>query len=99
MSATSTSRKSTLAKALLYVALGGLILHLAHSVLGLGGSGLDWLLDRSLYYGLVVCAGAACFVMFTENRRLLAETLAEAIRATLDDRTQARGEAVPAMLG
>jgi diguanylate cyclase (GGDEF)-like protein len=78
MSAPGTPQISTLAKALLSVALAGLVLHVAHSTLGLGGSGLDWLLDRSLYYGLVACAGGACVLMFAENRRLLAASLAEA---------------------
>ena len=78
MSPSTTPPISTFAKALLAAALVGLILHFAHSALGLGGSSLDWLLDRSLYYGLVVCAGAACALMITENRRLLAASRAEA---------------------
>jgi diguanylate cyclase (GGDEF)-like protein len=78
LSASDPPQKSTLAKALLYVAAAGLILYAAHSFLGLGGSGLDWLLDRSLYYGIVVCTAAACIVMFSENRRLLAASRVEA---------------------
>ena len=78
MPATGTPQISTLAKALLSVALVGLLLHLAHTALGLGGEGLDWLLDRSLYYGVVVCAAGACVLMFAENRRLLAASRAEA---------------------
>ena len=78
MPAPGTPQISTLAKALLSVALVGLLLHLAHTALGLGGEGLDWLLDRSLYYGVVVCAAGACVLMFAENRRLLAASRAEA---------------------
>ena len=78
MSATDSPQKSTLAKALLYVAGAGLALHAAHQFLGLGGSGLDWLLDRSLYYGLAVCAAGASVVMFRENKRLLEASRAEA---------------------
>jgi hypothetical protein len=76
LSATATPPNSIFAKALLTGALVGLIVHVAHSAFGLGGSSLDWLLDRSLYYGLVVCAGAACGLMITENRRLLAASRA-----------------------
>jgi diguanylate cyclase (GGDEF)-like protein len=78
MSAPKTPKISTVAKALLSVAFAGLMVHLAHEMLGLGGSGLDWLMDRSLYYGVVVCAGGACVLMFAENRRLLAASRAEA---------------------
>jgi two-component system, cell cycle response regulator len=78
LSATGVLQKSAVAKALFTVALVGLILHVAHSVLGLGGSGLDWLLDRSLYYGVVVCAAGACALMLGENRRLLIASRAEA---------------------
>jgi two-component system cell cycle response regulator len=78
LSATDSPQKSTLAKALLYVAGVGLALHAAHQFLGLGGSGLDWLLDRSLYYGLAVCAAGASVVMFRENKRLLETSRAEA---------------------
>jgi two-component system, cell cycle response regulator len=78
LSATGEPQKSALAKALFTIALVGLMLHLGHSVLGLGGSGLDWLLDRSLYYGVVACGAAACALMFSENRRLLIASRAEA---------------------
>jgi two-component system cell cycle response regulator len=78
MSAPGLPKIPTLAKALLSVALVGLVLHVAHSALGLGGSGLDWLLDRSLYYGLVVCAAGACALLFAENHRLLAASRTEA---------------------
>ena len=63
---------------LLYVAVIGLVVHVLHSTAGVGGSGLDWLLDRSLYYGLVVCAAGACALMFSENRRLLGVSRTEA---------------------
>jgi two-component system, cell cycle response regulator len=63
---------------LLYVALAALILHVLHAAFGLGGSGLDWLLGRSLYYALVACAAGACALMFTENRTLLIVSRAEA---------------------
>jgi diguanylate cyclase (GGDEF)-like protein len=78
LAAIGAPQKSALAKALFTVALAGLILHVGHSMLGLGGSGLDWLLDRSLYYGVVLCGAAACGLMFSENRRLLIATRAEA---------------------
>jgi two-component system, cell cycle response regulator len=70
--------KSLIARALLYAALAGLAVHILHESFGLGGSGLDWLLDRSLYYGLVASAAGACALMFGENRRLLGESRAEA---------------------
>jgi two-component system cell cycle response regulator len=70
--------RSLIARVLLFVALAALILHVLHEVFGLGGSGLDWLLGRSMYYGLVVCAAGACALMFSENRTLLVASLAEA---------------------
>jgi two-component system, cell cycle response regulator len=78
LSATSTPKKSGLAKGLLCIAVAGLVVHLAHQLFGLGGSALDWLLDRTVYYGVLVCAAVACVLMFGENRRLLALSRAEA---------------------
>jgi two-component system, cell cycle response regulator len=69
--------KHTLAKVLLYVALVGLILHGAHAVSGFGGAQVDWLLDRSLAV-LLIFAAVACTLMFSENRRLLTASRAEA---------------------
>jgi diguanylate cyclase (GGDEF)-like protein len=70
--------RSLIARALLYVALVALILHILHAAFGLGGSGLDWLLGRSLYYALFACAAGACALMFSENRTLLIASRVEA---------------------
>jgi two-component system, cell cycle response regulator len=70
--------KSLIARVLLYAALAGLILHILHWAIGLGGSGLDWLLGRSLYYGMVVCAAGAAALMISANRALLKDSRAEA---------------------
>src|SRR3954466_7829217 len=78
VSAIGALPKSLIARVLLCVALIGLVVHVLHSAFGLGGSSLDWLLDRSLYYGLVVCAAGACALMFSENRRLLIASRSEA---------------------
>jgi diguanylate cyclase (GGDEF)-like protein len=78
LSATDQLQKQALAKTLLFVVLAGLILHVAHRALGLGGSELGWLLDRSLYYGVGACAAVACVLMFRENSRLLETSRAEA---------------------
>src|SRR3954453_1738850 len=78
VSAIGALPKSLIARVLLCVALVGLVVHVVHSALGLGGSGLDWLLDRSLYYALVVCAAGACALMLGENRSLLAASRLEA---------------------
>jgi two-component system, cell cycle response regulator len=77
LSAASPPQTPTLARALLYVALAGLILNVTHAVLGFGGHGLDWLLDHSLTV-LVICAAGACALMVRENRRLLAASRDEA---------------------
>jgi two-component system cell cycle response regulator len=78
LSAINHPQKSALARVLLWVALAGFAVHLAHAVLGLGGSTLDWLLDDSVYYGLLVCATVACWLLFSDNRRLLELSRAEA---------------------
>jgi two-component system, cell cycle response regulator len=77
LSAGTPLHKSDLARALLYVALVGLVLHSAHAIVGFGGSGLDWLFDHSLT-ALAICAAVACALMFRENSRLLAASRAEA---------------------
>jgi two-component system cell cycle response regulator len=78
LSATDHPAKQTVARTLIFVALGGLILHLAHVALGFGGPALDTLLDRAVLYVLGVCAGVACILMFRENQRLLEVSRAEA---------------------
>jgi diguanylate cyclase (GGDEF)-like protein len=74
--AVSPPQIPALARALLYVALTGLVVHFAHSALDFGG-GLDWLFDN-LLTALVVCAAGACLLMFGENRRLLRASQVEA---------------------
>jgi two-component system, cell cycle response regulator len=71
LSATSSPQKSSLVRALLGVALAGLAVHVLHLAFDFGGAGVDWLLDGVLYFGVVVCAAAACVLMLDENRRLL----------------------------
>jgi two-component system, cell cycle response regulator len=78
VSSAGAPSKSLIARLLLYVAVAALILHVAHEVFGVGGSGLDWLLGRPLYYGLFACAAGACALMFGENRALLAASREEA---------------------
>jgi two-component system cell cycle response regulator len=77
LSAGSPPQKSSLARALLYVALAGLVLHIAHSAFGFGGSTSDWLFDHSLTV-VVVCAAGACALVFRENHHLLIASRAEA---------------------
>ncbi len=65
-----------LAKVLLGAALAGLIVHVSNLVLGVGSSGLDWLLDI-LPIGLVVSAAGACAVVVRQNRQLVADSRVE----------------------
>jgi diguanylate cyclase (GGDEF)-like protein len=69
--------RHTVAKALLYMALVGLVLHGVHAVFEFGNSQVDWLLDPSLTV-LLVFAAAACALMLGENSRLLTASRAEA---------------------
>jgi two-component system, cell cycle response regulator len=77
LSAPSHPKTSAVARALLYVAVTGLILHIANAVVGFGGSGLAWLLDNSVI-ALLICAAGAGALMFSENRRLLLASREEA---------------------
>jgi two-component system cell cycle response regulator len=60
------------------VAFVGLLLSIGSAAFDLGGPGLDWLRDRSLYYVLLAATASACALMFAENRRLLQVSRAEA---------------------
>ena len=56
------SRPTTLKAAWLFVAIGGLSLHAAHTGLGLGGREVTALFDEWLYNGLMLGAAFACVV-------------------------------------
>ena len=74
MPASVFSNKPSLARALLLVALAALSLSVLHVLAGFGGS----VLDRPLDYAAIVCAAAACMLMFGEKRRLVASGYSEA---------------------
>lgn len=59
------------------MAVAALILHIAETVLGFGGSRFGWLLDN-LVTALLICAAGACALLFSENRRLLLASREEA---------------------